>query len=55
MIKSVIFFIFAILVLAFFAKIKNWFVTKENKSKTNLICSRCKRVKSPYKECNCKV
>ena len=55
MIKSVIFFIFIILLLAFFARVKSWFMTKEKKLRTNLICSKCKKVKSPYKECNCKV
>ena len=55
MIKSVIFFIIAILVLAFFARVKNWFVNKEKRLKSNLICTKCKKVKSPYKDCDCKV
>ena len=53
MIKSVLFFIVGIIVLALIARIHSSFLSYKKKITGNLICEKCKKVKSPYKGCSC--
>lgn len=53
MIKSVLFFLGGIIILALTAKIYSSFLSYKKKITGNLICKKCKKVKSPYKGCSC--
>ena len=54
MIKSVLFFIVGIIILALVARVISFFSSKKGNSVENFICKKCKKIRFPVNSCNCR-